>query len=297
MPRMKKLIIECRVNEYAPRDRNPHVPWSTAEIARDAAAVREAGASMVHFHARKADGSPEHAYEAYRDTVRAIRGATDLLIHPTLGYVTLNAPAQERLSHIRRMVEDGTPPDIAPMDMGSTNVSVLDEQGRYIPELEERVYQNSTATLHYFADHIRRYRLKPYLQIWNLSFMREMERFWKLGWLDGPVFAEFVCTDNHCIGGHPGTAKGLQAFIDFLPEGVPVEWTVCNYGGNLLGLVAQAISQGGHVSIGLGDYHYAELGTPTNADLVRRVADIARSLGREVATPAEARQILAIRPH
>lgn len=292
---MKPLIIECRVNEYAPRHRNPNVPWSTAEITRDAAACRAAGASMVHFHARKADGTPEHAYESYRDTVRAIRQASDILIHPTLGYVTLNAPASERLSHIRRMVEEGTPPDIAPMDMGSTNVSVLTEAGeRYLPEMEERVYQNSTATLHYFADHIRQYRLKPYLQIWNISFMREMEKFFRVGWIDAPVFAEFVCTDNHCIGGHPGTPKGLQAFIDFLPEGVPVEWTVCNYGGNLLPLAAQAIAQGGHVSIGLGDYHYNELGTPTNAELVARVADIARSLGRPVATPAQAREILGI---
>ncbi len=292
---MKKLIIECRVNEYAPRHRNPNVPWSTAEIAANAAAVRAAGASVVHFHARKPDGSPEHSYESYRDTVAAIRAASDILIHPTLGYVTLNAPAEERLSHIRRMVQDNVRPDIAPMDMGSTNVSVLTEKGeRYIPEMEERVYQNSTATLHYFADHIRQYKLKPYLQIWNISFMREMEQFWKMGWLDAPVFAEFVCTDNHCIGGHPGTAKGLQAFIDFRPEGVPVEWTVCNYGGNLLPLVAQAITQGGHVSIGLGDYHYNELGTPTNAELVARVVDIARSVGREVASPAEAKAILGI---
>jgi uncharacterized protein (DUF849 family) len=66
-----------------------------------------------------ADGSPEHAYEAYRDTVKAIRDASgDILIHPTLGYVTLNAPAEERLAHVRRMVEEGYPPDIAPMDMG-----------------------------------------------------------------------------------------------------------------------------------------------------------------------------------
>lgn len=289
---MNKLIIEARVNEYAPRDRNHHVPWSQVEIARDAARCREAGASAVHFHARKSDGSPEHSYESYRDTVRAIRAESDILIHPTLGYVTLNAPAEERLSNIRRLVEDGCAPDIAPMDMGSTNVSVIDDTGRYVPAMEERVYQNSTATLHYFADHIREYRLKPYLQIWNISFMREMHQFFKVGWLDAPVFAEFVCTENHCIGGHPGTPKGLQALIDFLPEGVPVEWTVCNYGGNLLPLVAQAIAQGGHVSIGLGDYHYNELGTPTNEELVRRVVDIAHSLGREVATPDEARTIL-----
>ena len=173
---MKKLIIECRVNEYNMRDRNPNVPWTTAEIASDAVACRRAGASIIHFHARKADGGPEHAYEPYRDTVRAIRAASDVLVHPTLGYVTLDAPAAERLAHIRRMIEDGCPPDIAPMDMGSTNVSVL-RDGRYVPEMEERIYQNSTATLHYFADHLREWHLKPYLQVWNLSFMRETIQF------------------------------------------------------------------------------------------------------------------------
>lgn len=290
---MKKLVIECRVNEYNMRDGNPNVPWSAQEITRDAAACREAGAAIVHFHARKPDGSPEHAYEAYRDTVRAIRSATDILIHPTLGYVTLNAPASERLAHVRRMHEEGCAPDIAPMDMGSTNVSVL-RDGRYLPEMEERVYQNSTATLHYFADHLREWRIKPYLQVWNLSFLREMTQFARLGWVAPPVFAEFVCTDHHCIGGHPGTTRGLQAFIDFLPEDIPVEWTVCNYGGSLLPLCAQAIAQGGHVSIGLGDWDYAELGQPTNAELVARVAAIARDVGREIATPAEARQILGM---
>jgi 3-keto-5-aminohexanoate cleavage enzyme len=291
---MDKLIIEARVNEYAPRTRNRHVPWSTAEIAANALGCRDAGASMVHFHARKPDGSPDHRYEAYRDAVALMRSQSDILIHPTLGYVTLNAPAEERLAHIARMVREGTPPDIAPMDMGSTNVSVLDEQGRYVPAMEERVYNNSTATLHYFADHIRQYQLKPYLQIWNISFMREMERFFKLGWIDAPVFCEFVCTDNHCIGGHPGTPKGLQALIDFIPADVPVQWTVCNYGGNLLPLAAQAIAQGGHVSIGLGDYHYNELGEPTNAELVERVVRIAREFGRDVATPQEAREILRV---
>jgi len=179
------------------------------------------------------------------------------------------------------------------MDMGSTNVSVL-RDGQYIPELEERIYQNSTATLHYFADHIRAWRLKPYLQVWNVSFMRETAQLARLGWVEQPVFVEFVCTDNHCIGGHPGTPKGLQALIDFLPEDVRVEWTVCNYGGNLLPLCGQAITQGGHISIGLGDYQYPELGTPTNADLIARVVEVAHACGREIATPQEAKQILGI---
>jgi 3-keto-5-aminohexanoate cleavage enzyme len=292
---VKKLIIEARVNEYNMRAGNRHVPWSTAEIVADAAACREAGAAVVHFHARQADGSPGHAYESYRDVVAGIREVSDILIHPTLGYVTLNAPAAERLSHIRRLVEDGIRPDFAPMDMGSSNVSVIDRAtGRYIPELEERVYQNSTATLHYFADHLKAMRLKPYLTAWNIAHIRETAQFMRQGWLDAPTYLCFVCTDNHCIGGHPGTPRGLQAFVDFLPEDLRIEWTVCNYGGNLLPLTAMAIAMGGHVSIGLGDWDYTESGMPTNAELVRRVVAIARELGREVATPAEAKAMLGI---
>lgn len=291
---MKKLIIEARVNEYNMRDGNLHVPWSTAEIARDAAVCREAGAAIVHFHARQADGSPSHTYESYADTVKAIRAASDILIHPTLGYVTLNASAPERLAHITRMHAEGTPPDFAPMDMGSSNVSVIGKDGQYVASQEERVYQNSTATLHYFADRLREYAIKPYLTAWNIAHLREVGQFMRQGWLDAPAFVCFVCTDNHCIGGHPGTPRGLQAFIDFLPEGQNLEWGVCNYGGNLLTVAAQAIAQGGHISIGLGDWDYNELGTPTNAELIRRVADIARELGREVATPAEARAMLGI---
>jgi 3-keto-5-aminohexanoate cleavage enzyme len=292
---MKKLIIEARVNEYNMRGGNPHVPWSTAEIVADAAACREAGAAVVHFHARNTDGSPGHAYESYHATVAGIRKASDILIHPTLGYVTLNAPPTERLAHIRRMVQEGNPPDFAPMDMGSSNVSVIDTKtGRYVPEMEERVYQNSTATLHYFADHLKQYKLKPYLTAWNIAHIRETAQFMRQHWLDAPTYLCFVCTDNHCIGGHPGTPRGLQAFVDFLPDDLRIEWTVCNYGGNLLPLTSMAIAMGGHISIGLGDWDYAETGPVTNAELVRRVVQIARELGREVATPAEAKAMLGI---
>ena len=69
---------------------------------------------------------------------------------------------------------------------------------------------------------------------------------------------------------------------------------MCNFGGNLLALAAPIISLGGHIAIGIGDYTYHELGQPKNADIIRRVANIARELGREVATPEEAKRILGM---
>jgi uncharacterized protein (DUF849 family) len=292
---MRKLIIEARVNEYMMRDQgNANVPYTPEEIAVDARACREAGASIVHFHARTSEGEPNHVTGVYAETVRRIRETSDILVHPTLGYVTLDASPEERLDHILAMARDTAgAPHFAPLDMGSVNVDRYNAQARRF-ETTDLVYKNSTQTLTYFAEHIRQAGLKPYLVSWTIGFTRYTQAFLEMGLLDEPAFVCFCLTDNTFLGGHPGTLKGLQAHLDFLPEGKRVEWTVVNFGGNLFALAASVIAQGGHVSIGLGDYAYTELGQPTNADLVRRVAEIARELGREVATPAEARQMLGM---
>lgn len=292
---MRKLIIEARVNEYMLRCQgNPHVPYSPEEIARDAAECRAAGAAILHFHARQADGTPDHAAESYAETVQRIRAATDILVHPTLGYVTLDAGPEARLSHILAMASDPMrAPHFAPMDMGSLNVDRYNAQARRF-ETTELIYRNSTATLTHFAHAIRGAGLKPYLVSWNIGFTRYLGAFLDMGLLDEPAYLCLCLTDNTFLGGHPGTLRGLQAHLDFLPENRRIEWTVVNFGGNLFSLAAPIIAQGGHISIGLGDYTYGELGQPTNAELVRRIAAIARDLGREVASPDEARAILGM---
>ena len=83
---MKKMIIEARINEYAMRDDNPHVPWTPDEIAETAARCHAEGASIVHFHARNPDGSPLHGPEIYSEIIRKIRARCDILVHPTLGW-------------------------------------------------------------------------------------------------------------------------------------------------------------------------------------------------------------------
>jgi uncharacterized protein (DUF849 family) len=292
---LRKLIIEARVNEYMMRGQgNPHVPYSPAEIAQDAAACREAGAAILHFHARQPDGAPDHQASSYADTVRRIRAASDILVHPTLGYVTLDAGPEARIAHILAMAKDPAgAPHFAPMDMGSVNVDRYNAQARRF-ETTELIYRNSTATLMHFAHAIREARLKPYLVSWTIGFTRYVGAFMDMGLLSEPGYLCFCLTDNTFLGGHPGTLRGLQAHLDFLPEGRHVEWTVVNFGGNLLSLAAPIIAMGGHISIGLGDYTYPELGQPTNADIIRRIVAIARDLGREVATPDEARAILGM---
>src|ERR1700761_962691 len=126
---MDPLIIEARVNEYATRNRNKNVPWLPREIAGDAAACHHAGASIVHFHGRAADGAPDNRFETCRDTVAAIRETSPILVHPSLGYLTTSASLEERFSVMQQLARDPTTrPDFAPMDMGSVNADLFNDR-------------------------------------------------------------------------------------------------------------------------------------------------------------------------
>lgn len=291
---MEKLIIEARINEYALREGNAFIPYTAEEIGVDAAECRAAGAAVVHYHARRADGAPAYDVESYAAAAAAIRARCDALIHPTLGFTELDAPAERRLAHILHMARDpATRPDLAPIDTGSANVDRFDPRtGRFLTR--NRVYRNDTATLESLAEGIRAAGVKPYLVCWTIGFTRTAEVLLRTGLVDQPAYLCLGLTDGALLAGHPPTLKGLIAHLDHLPRGLRLVWTVCAIGGNLLALAAPIIALGGHVSIGLGDYPYTELGRPTNAELVARVADTARALGRAIATPAEARAMLGM---
>src|ERR1700760_822194 len=112
---MDQLIIEARVNEYATRNRNRNVPWLPREIARDAAACHDTGASIVHFHGRAADGPPDNRFETCRETIAAIRETSPILVHPSLGYLTSSSSLDERFSVMGQLADDpATRPDFAP---------------------------------------------------------------------------------------------------------------------------------------------------------------------------------------
>ena len=101
-----KMILEARINEYAMRDENPHVPWTADEIAESAARCREAGASIVHFHARNPEGSPLHGIEPYAEIIRKIRSKCDVLIHPTLGWFSNDDDPAARIESITTLAQD-----------------------------------------------------------------------------------------------------------------------------------------------------------------------------------------------
>ena len=290
---MEKIIIEARVNELATRRDNPHVPFLPSEIIADARTCYDAGASVFHYHGRKEDGAPNHAPKFYLETNAGIRAQSGILIHPTLGYVAHDADARDRFAAVEAMMQSAeTAPDFAPMDCGSVNVDWWNPKtGSY--DTTDLIYKNSTATLMYFAERITHFGLKPYLVSWNVSFTRQVEQFLKMGVLQGPAYVCFCMTDEIIFAGHPGTQAGLDAHTAFLPKDFQAVWTVVNYKGDLFQLTENIIRQGGHISIGLGDYAYRDGARHmTNAEVIDKVVAQARHLGREPASVAETREIL-----
>lgn len=291
---MDPLIIEARVNEYATRNGNKNVPWLPNEIALDAAECFEAGASVVHFHGRDASGAPDNQFEAYRDTVAAIREASPILVHPSLGYLTTSPSLDERYANTAALARDqNTKPDFIPLDMGSVNADLYDIKKAAYRSLGT-VYLNRTDVLLGLAQRLLADHIKPVLVAWNVSFLRQIEAFLKMSAIAPPLFVSLVLTDNILIAGHPGTVQGLEAYLGFLPRNTALAWAVTYIGGNLLALSDRIILAGGHIQIGLGDFPYIEDGCPTNADLVASVARRARQFGRRVASPGDVKRILRI---
>lgn len=287
----KPLIIEARINEYTPRTVNPHIPFTAEEIGDSAARACEAGATIIHFHARDAGGKPDHRPEVYADAIRAIRSRCDALVYPTLGQITASGIDSDRLAHIEVLARDpATRPDIAPIDTGSTNIDRFWDS-RF--QSDDHTYVNRTGTLRLFAARLRGLGVKPQFVIWAVPFTRTFAALHEEGLVDDPAWLAFELSDSGYLGGHPGTIEGLMAHLPFLPR-IPLEWTVSNKIGNITSQAVLAIERGGHVSAGLGDYGWPELGLPDNAGVVSHVAGLARAMGREVATVAQTRDLLRL---
>lgn len=291
---MDKLIIEVRINEYASRKRNANVPFSPHEICEEAMKCWSEGASIIHYHARDPQtGAPSSEIAHYAETARLIKAKSDLIVMPTLGAWTLPSP-EARMRHIIEMAEDpATRPDFGPIDMGTSNVDIYDSHHRRF-QTDDVIYMNPTKTLLYFAETIRSAGVRPYMALWNVSAIRVTEAFVDCGLFEPPLYAGIVLSESGLFAGNPATVRGLQAMVDFIPAHLRMYWSVMCVGGNLFPLVGATLERGGHIAIGLGDYPYTEIGTPRNAELVERIAEMARQIGREVATPSEARKILGI---
>ncbi len=293
---MQKMIIEARINEYAMRDENPHVPWTPVEIADAAARCRDAGASILHYHARANDGSPLQTFELNAEIIRRVREKSDILILPTLGFFSNDEDPASRIGCMLELAKDPqTKPDLAPIDTGSVNLETFDPATGAFAHAD-RVYENRTDSLVHYARSLRQAGIKPKLVCWSIGFVRRAAALMAAGHVDEPGYFLLNMTDGRYITGHPGTPRGLQALVDFLPDDRACVWTANIVGGSLVDLAPFVAQSGGNIAPGIGDHAYGELGAPPNEEIIRRVVEIAGAHGREIATPDDVRRRLKLPP-
>lgn len=287
------VIIECRSNDSDFRKDNPHCPYSPQEIIQEAVRAWEAGASIFHWHARNpVSGEWVSDVDLYLETIQGIREQTELIINPTLNYVTKESRVEDRIKHILAANNDPTlGVDMVPLEFGSLNIDFWNPQAKQFQTLDQ-VHISSRAYMKKILQILQANKIFVNTVCWDVGQIRTALCFQEMGLLPQNTFWEFVFTGDAMPSGIMPTMLNLQAAVDSIPTGAP--WLVMCWNGDVMSLAAWAITMGGHVGIGLGDDPYTRFGQPHNGDLVGMVAKMAHTLDREVATPAQAREILKL---
>ncbi|MEF8720096.1 MAG: 3-keto-5-aminohexanoate cleavage protein [Candidatus Accumulibacter necessarius] len=269
---MEKLIITAALTgAEVTREQQPALPVMPDEIAAAAEACVRAGASIVHLHARRPDGTPTQDKAVYREIIAAIRARCDVIIQVSTGGAVGMTPA-ERLAPVTLA------PEMATLSMGSVNFG-------------SDVFLNHPADMTVFARTMREHGVKPELEIFDSGMLTTAERWIKQGLLDPAVHVDLVL-------GVPGAMAATPESLMFLRAQLPAgaTWTVAGIGPAQLPLGAMAILLGGHVRVGFEDNIFFRKGelAVSNAQLVARIARISHEMERPVATPDEARAILGL---
>ncbi len=275
---MEKLIITAALTGgIHGKEANPALPEQPDEIIREAVRCHDAGAAVVHLHARDRAGKGVADARIFREMNEGIRARCGVIIQNTTGGPGL--PIAERITSL------DAAPEMASLNMGSV---VFFHEGRELP------FINLRSEIEAFAAAMLERGIKPEMEVYNPSMFGEVENLIKRGLLSKPYYINFVMGVGG-MGGFPGTMKNLALMIDTLPEGSI--FNVSGIGRAQLPMNTMAILAGGHARTGLEDCVLYRRGEPakSNAQLVERVVRLARELGREVATPDEARSILGMK--
>jgi 3-keto-5-aminohexanoate cleavage enzyme len=271
---MEKLIITAALTGNVPtRERTPHVPLNPDEIAADVERCAAAGASVFHIHARDDKGLPTLDLTVFTETVRRIKARTpDVIIQLSTG-ARAGRDFEARANPVRLL------PEMASFTTGSNNLPGI-------------VYENSPDFIAFLAGVFQETGVKPEIEVFETGMINNALHLVKKGLLANPLHFDFVLG---APGSMPGTVRNLVFLADSLPPGAT--WTVAGIGRAEMPLATAAIAMGGHVRVGIEDNLLLPDGTlATNTQLVDRAATIARTMGRKIASPAEARRILSLDP-
>ena len=271
---MDEVIISAAlVGSWPTRQQTPYIPISPEEIAQSAVEAWREGAAIVHIHVRDDEGKVVCDVGRYRRVVELIGEAgCDVIVNLSTGGGAGTTALEDRANPV------SLKPELASLDCGSVNFG-------------DRVFLNPPDFLERLATEMKEKGVKPEIECFEAGMIGNAMRLIDKGLIDPPYWFQFVLGVR---GAAPATAKQLLHMVESIPAGTP--WSVCGISRYQLPMNVLAIAMGGHPRTGMEDNIYYRKGelASSNAQLVARLARIARECGREPATPDQARAILGI---
>jgi 3-keto-5-aminohexanoate cleavage enzyme len=278
----KVVVTAALTGVLATRDQCPAIPYTPKEIGEEAKRAVDAGAAIVHIHARTPEGGPDWKVDTFAEIFHEVRARTDVIVNFSTGAIGI--PPEERIAHIRDLR-----PEMAALNMGSMNYAIYSQKNKTF--YHDHVFANPFKDIQFFLETMRGAQVRPEMECFDAGHIGNTRPLIDMGVLAPPYQFSLIMG---VLGGIPGTTRHLVDQVDSLPPGS--HWQVIGIGLNQWPLVAAAIAMGGNMRVGLEDNFYLEDGkmAKSNGDLVEKACRLARDLGRAVATPAEARSQLGL---
>ena len=303
MANRRKVIITCAVTGsiHTP-SMSPYLPVTPKEIAEAAIGAAEAGAAIVHLHARDpVDGSPTQDPNLFREFAPEIKRRSNVVLNFTTGGAA-TMTIEERLQPALQLK-----PEVASLNMGSMNFGLFPMlqrfkefkhpwERKYLETSDERIFKNTFKDIEYILTSCAANRTRFEIECYDIGHLYTAKHFFDRGVVKPPLFIQSVFGILGGIGPHPEDVVHMKRTADRL-FGDQYRWSVLGAGRNQLPIAAQSAAMGGNVRVGLEDSLWLGHGTlaESNAAQVRAAVKIIEGLGLEVATPDDAREILALK--
>lgn len=303
MAKNRKVIISCAVTGaiHTP-SMSPHLPVTPDEIVEQSLAAAEAGATILHLHARDPEtGKPTQDPEAFRQFLPRIKQATGAVINLTTGG-SPHMSVDERLRPAAELM-----PEVASLNMGSMNFGLYpmldrfsefqhDWEREHLENSRDLVFRNTFQDIEHILTTCGANGTRFEFECYDTSHLYTLKHFVDRGLVKAPFLVQTVFGLLGGIGAHPEDVAHMKRTADRL-FGDQYIWSVLGAGKSQMAIAALAAAQGGNVRVGLEDSLWIAPGqlAESNADQVHRVREILEGLSLDVATPDEAREMLALK--
>lgn len=303
MAKSRKVVITCAVTGsiHTP-SMSPHLPVTADEIADAAIGAAEAGAAVIHLHARDPEtGRPDQSPEAFAKFLPRIKQQSDCVVNITTG----GAPTMtvdERIGPAKAFR-----PEVASLNMGSMNFGLFPMLSRFkefrhewerqhLEGSRDLIFRNTFKDIEYVLKTLGDAGTRFEFECYDVGHLYNLAHFLDRGLVKTPLFVQTVFGILGGIGTHPEDVMHMKRTADRL-FGDDYRWSVLGAGRHQMPIAAMAAAQGANVRVGLEDSLWDGPGklAESNAAQVRRVRMILEGLGLEIASPTEARAILSLK--